>query len=187
MSGSPGLSPLIRGQLDALMSWADLPREKSDTLRSVWELLTHESLDRAAIPPFPGLSFINANGLPFQWVLRFSDGSPGFGFLCEVGRPGETVQQRLMQSRERLTYACDVVGAARPLWMKDLIARVLPTDDEVWPVHWRSAMWIGVAASKAGVQLKPYFNLNYGSARQRWLRVGRVLQDLGRRRALERL
>jgi hypothetical protein len=48
-------------------------------------------------------------------------------------------------------------------------------------------MWIGVAASKTGIQFKPYFNLNRDSSRERWLRAGWILKLLGRERAVERL
>lgn len=187
LTGAPGLTVLIGEQLDALSHWAGLAHGTSDRLRKVFTLLTRESLDRPASPPFRGLSCINANGLPFQWVLRFSDQSPGFGFLCEIGAPGETAHQRYAQSLERLNSACELLAVPRPLWIGKVCAQLIPAENDAWPAHWRSAMWMGVAASQVGIQLKPYFNLNRGSARERWLRVGWILRDLGREHSLQRL
>lgn len=178
----------IREQLSSLASVTDLPQVHRARIEKIFALLTRESLNQAPKPPFPGLSYINANGLPFQWVFRFGGAKSGFGFLCEVGKPGDRPQQRLKLSLERLELACDVIGSPRSFWLRNIVDRVIPPqEDEPWPPHLKSALWVGVAAGAAGIQLKPYLNLNRGTARERWLRAGWVLKDLGRTRSLERL
>jgi len=177
----------VRLQLDALSEWGNTGAEACGRLVSVFEALTGEALDRPANPPFPGLSFINADGLPFQWVFRFSRAQSGFGFVCESGKPGDSPQQRLEYSLERFNMACDIAGVTRPSWFRDVTAAIMPPGNESLPAHWRSAMWMGVAASRTGIQLKPYLNLNRGTARERWMRAGWTLKHLGRLESLERL
>src|SRR5260370_14957741 len=67
-NGPASLGSLIEGQLDRLLPIYAPDAATAQTVRRLFWLLTAESLDRLAAPPFGGLSFINANGLPFQWV-----------------------------------------------------------------------------------------------------------------------
>ncbi len=179
------IADYIRSQLVALIDWAGMKPNSAASLTQSFLLLTRESLDQPVQPCYPGLSYINANGLPFQWVLRFGSDLNGLGFLCEVGTPGELPTQRFTKSLHRLDQVCEAIGSKRPLWLRDVAARLVPRDH--WPLKWRSAMWIGIGASANALLVKPYFNLNRDSARERWLRVGWVLQDLGRSRSLEYL
>jgi hypothetical protein len=48
-----------------------------------------------------------------------------------------------------------------------------------------SAIWIGAAPVPGCIVLKPYFNLNRNTPRERWLRIGRMLAELQRPRSLE--
>jgi hypothetical protein len=151
----------IKLQLTALTEWRNYDAALRRRLVCIFEALTSEALDRAATPPFSGLSFINGDGLPFQWVLRFSPAKSGFGFVCETGKPGDNTQQRLALSLERLNLACDIAGVTRPFWFGDVVAAVMPPVGESLPAHWRSAMWMGVASadsdarSNTGILLKP--------------------------------
>src|SRR5882724_7021676 len=81
-----------------------------------------------------------------------------------VGTPGDSSQRRYALSRERLAQA--VEGSHCSLrWFDRVTGILIPNEDEPWQSHWRSAMWVGVAATSKGILLKPYFNLNRGSAR----------------------
>jgi hypothetical protein len=176
------LGQRIGEQLYALAGWAGVSAQTREELERAFALFTRESLDQPVSPPFGGLSRINASGLPFQWLIRCAANGAGFGFLCEAGRPGTAPEERFELSMRRL-----LDWDARATWFADIAAIVMPGPSEAWPAHWRSAMWMGAGPSPGGVQVKPYLNLNRGPARDRWLRVGYVLQQLGRLRSLERL
>lgn len=163
-----------------------MPNPVGDKLCRVFRLLTAESLDQAEDGPHPGLSRINADGLPFQWVLRVGGTGAGFGFLCEAGTPGDTPRNRYALSRQRLRSASGICGRSSE-WLDAVANLLVPQSENDWPEHWRSALWVGVAPSPEGIVLKPYFNLNAGNARDRWMRAGRVLQALGRNRSLASL
>ncbi|MFD0277884.1 hypothetical protein ACFVHB_28805 [Kitasatospora sp. NPDC127111] len=184
------LDRLVGGQLRSLAAAARLPRPTAERLREVFDVLTRESLDRETAGAYPGLSRINANGLPFQWSTCFSTaGRPAsVRFLCESGTAGTGAGDRLRVSLDRLGEACRILGLPGvPRWFEqDLLPAVLPDGDDL-PAHWRSALWTGVGAAGATVALKPYLNLCRDRPLDRWRRVGRVLDSLGRARALERL
>jgi len=57
----------------------------------------------------------------------------------------------------------------------------------MWPTYWRSAAWVGVGVFGQSLTLKPYFNLNHGNYRERWLRAGWLLKVLSREHALAQL
>ena len=107
------------------------------------------------------------------------------GFLCEAGRPGDSTNDRYRLSRQRLELACKI--CARPTAWLDEVSNLLIPKSASLPQSWRSAIWLGVTQQSQGIVLKPYFNLNVDSARDRWLKAGRVLQMLGRPRGLEML
>ncbi|MEU4065739.1 hypothetical protein AB0F25_25515 [Streptomyces wedmorensis] len=184
------LEQLVGGQLQGLSAAARLPHATADRLRAVFTVLTRESLDRPCADGYPGLSAINANGLPFQWSACFGarKAPPTVRFLCESGTPGTAARERLALSLDRLGQACRLVGLSGvPRWYTDqVLARLLPCDED-WPAHWRSALWTGVGAADQTIALKPYVNLCRGAPLERWRRVGWVLKSLGRDRALERL
>ncbi|MGW4895333.1 hypothetical protein ACWEQL_24140 [Kitasatospora sp. NPDC004240] len=184
------LDHLVGGQLRSLAAAARLPHATAERLGAVFEVLTRESLDRATAEAYPGLSRINANGLPFQWSACFSTAGPpaAVRFLCESGTPGTGVRERLELSLDRLGRACRVLGLPGvPGWFtRDVLPTVLP-DGRDLPPHWRGALWTGVGAAGPTVALKPYLNLDRDRPLDRWRRVGRVLRALGRERALERL
>jgi hypothetical protein len=184
------LDQLVGRQLWRLSAAAGLPQATTERLSAVLTVLTRESLGRPAAEHYPGLSGINANGLPFQWSASFGSEKPPatVRFLCESGTPGTTARERLPLSLDRLGQACRLVGLPGvPQWYTDhVLARVLPHPED-WPAHWRSALWTGVGASGRAIGLKPYVNLRRDSPLQRWRRVGWVLKDLGRDRALETL
>lgn len=184
------LDRLVGGQLRSLAAAARLPHATTERLGEVFDALTRESLDRTAAEAYPGLSRINANGLPFQWSACFSTVGPSGAvrFLCETGTPGTAACERLEMSLDRLGQACRILGLPGvPRWFaQDVLPTVLP-DGGSLPGHWRSALWTGVGAAGATVALKPYLNLCRDRPLDRWRRVGRVLRSLGRERALERL
>lgn len=181
------LAAVVAGRLDGLAATCALAPASAVALRRLLALFAAQSLDRSAAPPFDGLSFINASGLPFQWVLNFAAEGAGLGFLCEVGRPGAPAARRLAQTLDRVAAACRILGWPPPDFLPRAAEILLPGSGEPWPQHWRSAAWVGVAARGAAVAVKPYFNLNRGTCRERWLRAGRLLKALGRERALARL
>ncbi len=178
---------MVQAQFSSLARIAELPTTVESRLRDVLSLLTADSLDQRAGGPFQRLSGINANGLPFQWVLRTSAAGEAFGFVCEVGNSRDSPYQRFLRSRAHLKEACALCTPATTDWLDGLIDRIVPVSPQAWPEHWLSGIWIGVSPSPAGVVLKPYFNLNLGSARERWLRAGYVLQALGRHSGLASL
>ncbi|MGW6915278.1 hypothetical protein ACWGB8_15890 [Kitasatospora sp. NPDC054939] len=184
------LDHLVCGQLRSLAAAARLPHATAERLGAVFDVLTRESLDRATADAYPGLSRINANGLPFQWSACFSTAGPpaAVRFLCESGTPGTGAHERLEMSLDRLGRACRVLGLPGvPRWFaRDVLPTVLP-DATDFPAHWRSALWTGVGAAGSTVALKPYLNLCRDRPLDRWRRVGLVLRSLGREHALERL
>lgn len=182
----PHLGHLIARQAAALGRHGNAGAATRGQIAGLLDLFTEEALDRRHPPPFQGLSAINANGLPFQWVLRFSSGSLGWGFLCELGPPGKHPHARQVETLRRVDSAAAILGMAPATWLADIARVVLPEAPD-WPAHWRSGAWVGVTCLRDSIGLRPYFNLNRSSARERWLRVGRVLQMLGRGHALARL
>lgn len=179
----PHLGQLIARQAAALGQHCNADDVTRQRITGLLDLFTAEALDRPALSPFDGLSAINADGLPFQWVLRLGASSPGWGFLCEVGPSGTAPIARSAETLQRVERAAAMLGMAPSTWLSDVARLLLPSASD-WPVHWRSGAWIGVACKGDAIGLRPYFNLNRGNARERWLRVGRVLQLLGREQAL---
>src|SRR5579872_906102 len=175
---------LIGRQLSQLCAVSDWDPAVGRQLQYLFELLTAESLDQPAAESYPGLSHINASGLPFQWVLRAGKAASGCGFLCEVGNPGDSPHTRCRLTRERLRLAAGV--GTRTSDFEKVLDILVPQDCPL-PEHWRSALWVGVVPTSSGVLLKPYFNLNRGAPRERWLRAGQVLRSLGRERSLAML
>lgn len=180
------LGQVIARQAAALGRHGNAGAATREQIAELLELFTAEALERRPAPPFEGLSAINANGLPFQWVLRFGAGDLGWGFLCELGPPGKHPHARQVDTLRRVDGAAAILGMAPAAWLADIAAIVLPEAGD-WPAHWRSGAWVGVTCLRDTIGLRPYFNLNRSSARERWLRVGRVLQMLGREHALARL
>lgn|GEM_PF-1823468 len=182
----PHLGVLVRSQAMALGRHCGTSPAKRQQIDALIAMLASEALDRPAVPPFYGLSAINADGLPFQWVLRFGRGSPGWGFVCEVGTPGTAPIARHVETLRRIQVAASMLDLPSSEWLNDIAGIVAPVD-ESWPEHWRSGTWVGVACKGDEIGLRPYFNLNTGGPRERWLRIGHVLARLGRRQALARL
>ena len=183
---TPHLGDLVRRQAMALGRHCGARPATRQRIDALITLLATEALDRPAVAPFPGLSAINADGLPFQWVLRLGAGAPGWGFLCEVGTPGTAPAARQAETLRRIGAAAALLDMPAPAWLHD-IARIVAPADAAWPAHWRSGAWVGVACKGDDIGLRPYFNLNRGGARDRWLRIGQVLARLGRHQALARL
>ena len=173
-------------QLHGLSRWARLPASSEAAAETALRALTAGSLDRPARPPFGGLSFINADGLPFQWCLRLRPEGAGFAFLCEAGAPGTSARDRCAVSLAALRATLPALGVEWPTDLDPVLRIILP-DAAAFPPHWRSAIWTGVAVGATGIALKPYFNLNRDTPRERWERLGHVLLALGRPRSLERL
>jgi hypothetical protein len=183
VTARPGLllADAVRGQFDRLAGWAALPPRVAQQAGRVLEALTEGALQRPAVPPFDGLSRINANGLPFQWSFSFAPGAVrSLRFLCEPGVPGASGRQRFSFAGDCLARALDGLGIAYPSWLEDCVFAHLVPPDDAWPRHWRSALWFGVGAAPGGVLVKPYVNLNWGMPLERWRRIGRVFQALGR-------
>lgn len=186
-AGRPALLACVREQLEGLFRLGGQGPAASARVREILGLLTDESLDQPAEGPFEGLSFINADGVPFQWVARIGEGGVDWGFLCETGRPRSPGPERLALTLDRLRAASRVAGCAPPVVLETVADLFGPAPGEGWPGHWRSAIWTGVSVGGEAVRLKPYFNLNRGDARDRWLRVGWALKALGREHALEQV
>src|SRR5215472_15775538 len=74
IGAAPHLGASIRRQLVALSRRYAPIGIAAGQIKNVYEILTQDSLDRPWVPPFAGLSFINADGLPFQWVFSFDSG-----------------------------------------------------------------------------------------------------------------
>jgi hypothetical protein len=188
MAAASRLSEVVGRQLKALCRWASLPPASEAGITAAFAFLTDGAMDRPPVAPFSGFSQINADGLPFQWSFCF-DSSRGRSvrFLCEAGIPGEGAISRYRHSTVQLDRACTALGIPHPRWLWDIVfAHTLPPE-HAWPAHWRSAVWFGVGASRNGLLIKPYINLNDGDPVVRWRRVGHVLHALGRLAALEEL
>lgn len=182
------LSEVVREQLDSLTRWAALPVAVAGRTERVFELFTEDALCQPAVGAYPGLSQINANGLPFQWSFCFGKESErSLRFLCEAGQPGKSPGQRLKHSLALLHEATADLGIDYPAWLWECVLPLALPKAGDWPAHWRSALWFGVGASHKGVLIKPYINLNRGSPLERWRRLGWILKELGRFGALERL
>lgn len=184
----PTLGAVVRGQFERLADWAALPQAVAHRAASVLEALTEGALDRPAAPPFDGLSRINANGLPFQWSFSLArGGARSLRFLCEPGAPGTSARQRCGVARACLARALRALDVPDARWLDDCVLPLLLPGDAHWPEHWRSALWFGAGASARGVLIKPYLNLNRDAPLERWRRLGRVFQSLGRQADLEAL
>ena len=181
MAGAALLEKVVGRQLDGLIGWAALPDPVAQAVRLAFTALSDGALDRPACPPFTGLSRINANGLPFQWSFSFGpDGERSVRFLCEAGKPGQSALERLAYSKACLRQAIAALGATMPHWLEPCVLNTVLPDLDNWPAHWRSALWFGVGASRRGLLIKPYVNLNWGTPLERWRRLGAVLAALGR-------
>ena len=78
-AGAPNLGAAVKTQLASLADVCGIAETPRLCVQRIFEIFTRESLDRPAVVPFRGLSFINADGLPFQWVFNFCAGASG---LC---------------------------------------------------------------------------------------------------------
>lgn len=178
---------VVSGQLEALIAWSGLSIDHANKTRDAYRILSRNALDRSVAGRYDGLSRINPDGLPFQWSFCIDGGGPSVRFLCEVGPPGSSVEERLRLSQVALAQALEALGIPRPSWLwEDVIPTVFAAPDSL-PPRWLSAMWFAVEANQRHVLLKVYINLEHGSPRERWERVGRVLLDLGRRESLKKL
>lgn len=187
IGATPNLKAVITDQFFSLVQARKSSLDATQPIERIFGLLTRDSLDRPVADSYQGLSHINANGLPFQWVFSLSSKSPAWGFLCECGRQNSPVAFRANQTLALIDVVCGEVGAHHPTFLKDFSRRLIPGPDEAWPEHWRSAIWVGVSVTDGRIVIKPYFNLSLGSVKDRWLRAGWVLRDLGRDEALKRL
>jgi hypothetical protein len=175
------LKDAVARQLDGVIGWAGLPGPIAHAVRLAFTGLTEGALGRPAAPPFTGLSRINANGLPFQWSFSLGpDSERSVRFLCEAGQPGQSAIERLAVSRTCLAGTIGALGCTMPAWLDPCVFKHVLPDADTWPGHWRSALWFGVGATHKGLLIKPYVNLNRGTALERWRRLGTVLAALGR-------
>jgi hypothetical protein len=86
---------------------------------------------------------------------------------------------------ERLGDVCALLGIeSLPRLRRVAETHLIP---DVWPAHWRSAIWTAAGANARGIGLKAYFNLTAGTPVERWRRAGNLLLSLGRRESLARL
>ena len=182
----PHLGAHLGAQLEGLLRLYRPDNNAAGRIRRIFALFTKDSLDRPAVPPFTGLSYINADGLPFQWVLRLDQGG-GWGFLCETGPIGAAPAARLGHTLGLIEQGCIAAHGHAPLFLDRAAALLAPPAGELWPAHLRSAAWVGVALKGNALRIKPYFNLNWGNCRDRWLRAGWILKELARPAALARL
>ena len=180
------IASVIEEQLRRLADAAGLGASRRSELFQVLRRLGSDSLARSVAECYGGLSRINANGLPWQWSFTLG-GDRGVRFLCESGTPGSPGPARARACLRSLEGLCAELGWRYPHWLGDQVADILLPSPGHWPKGWHSAIWFAAGASRGGVGLKVYFNLNRDSALERWRRAGRVLQGLGRTRALERL
>jgi hypothetical protein len=186
VAAARNLKTVVSAQLESLLCLENKSYGNDFRVARIFDLFTQDSLNRPALPPFDGLSYINADGLPFQWVLSFRTGSHAWGFLCECGRPGSEASTRLGLTLRLIDEACKEIGRPPPNFLACIEKRLIPNANELWPPHWRSAAWVGVAVERDKVSIKPYFSLTSGTLRDRWLKAGWVLRDLGRDDALRR-
>jgi len=181
------LAEIVHKQLFALSNWADIPSDISDTLDSVFRILTRESLNRPATPPFAGLSQINPSGLPFQWSFCINSKKPQVRFLCEAGYPGTAVLERLELSLQKLGEICPPLGLPYPSWLDDIVLpHIFPNTCRL-PSDWTSAIWFALGAGASGICPKVYINLMQDQPFMRWRRLGYVLRDLDRLDSLKKL
>ena len=182
--------PLLREaaeqQLQLLSAAAGLPPANQRRLQQVFSLLSGDALDRPAEPHYPGLSHINASGLPLQWSVAAGEPLPSVRFLTECGPVGAPGPERLANSFARLQQAARLIGAENAALQAEQLTRqhLLPN---AWPAHWRSALWSAAGAVGNHIALKIYCNLTAGDPASRWRRAGQLLATLGRTTALESL
>lgn len=176
----------------ALEDWSaaiDLGPSAAVEAQRLLAVLGAEALELPPALRYPGLSAINANGLPCQWLVSLGpELRPSLRFLVEAGQPGRSVAERCAFSLGRFGEAAASIGAAGA-WDRilPLLRRWVLPEIGSWPEHWRSAVWSAAAVTRDGAALKVYLNLNRDDPIARWRRVGWVLRDLGREASLERL
>ncbi|KAA3609588.1 MAG: hypothetical protein DWQ01_09675 [Planctomycetota bacterium] len=185
---SPRAFLQIESQLRAFSSWAGLPDKIQNRLHQTFRTLCRESLNQKIKRKYPGLSEINASGLPFQWSLCLGKPeltAPSVRFLCEVGVPGSHGKDRQQLSLARLRQCSQSLHLGdHGRWLEGAKQFLLP---DTWPESWYSSVWIAVGANAKGCLLKPYFNLNHGTPKQRWDCIGQFLAASGRLQNLETL
>jgi len=181
------LGKVIESQLMTLADVADLNKATRAHLRNAFLILTAESLQQSPTPPFKGLSRINPNGLPFQWSFCLNNAKPTVRLVCEAGEPGTSAYTRYKLSLQKLHTLCHMLDKPYPSWLTNVVIKEVMPEIDDWPEGWESALWFAVAATDNQLYLKIYLNLNRSAPLDRWRRVGRVLQGLGRHESLKTL
>ncbi len=101
--------------------------------------------------------------------------TPSLRLLVEPGGTRCTVARQIDAALAVADQAIDVLGwQGATADLNGIIRRAFPpTADEVR--NWWGGIWLGLAASPEGTQLRLYLNLRFGGAQARWQRVADIL------------
>lgn len=183
------LFELYLGQLHELSKVLGL-NAQHDWLRFklIYTLLTYESLNHPVGIPYCGLSYINNDGIPFQFSLSLgASGCNDLRFICEAGKPHSPIAKRMVDSVNLSRRLLTLMGAG-PAWqnLEMVFKHVLPEKNEI-PQFWRSAVWFAMGFRPGQCMAKIYMNINRGDIIYRWKLVGSLLKKTGRYQSLEAL
>jgi hypothetical protein len=175
------LVDLVRGHVERLVSTFGLA-DQAIRVERAYRALAASSLRIAPDACRPELSRINADGTPFQFALHIGAAHPpALQFVGEAGPLGRG-GDRIASGLACLDALGDVLG------LSDEVARVRPWLD-AWTVRQygdasasaAGAFWFAPAfAPHAPPALTIYLNNAWGRAEDRWSRLGRVCEQLGR-------
>lgn len=163
---------LVRTQLEDLVFRFRLTGRKAQVLKA-YDLICRESMDLPIGRRPPNFSRINVDGMPFQYSISLGSRRPSLHFLSEVGVPGSSVARRMKLSLERIEKLASLFGADENLdFVRLLINRVIPSDDQALLADPSGALWIGVdVGPEAPPKLTVYINAKWGEEMESWNRL----------------
>lgn len=181
------LSTQIRAHLhNLIVAYGLISQERR--IKSLFDLLTAESLAVDSADLTPAWSTINNNGIPFQLVV--SSGPSVLRFLTEVGAGGLSPKESVTLSYQRLRRVCDALGIGEHFGSIEKLGDILlpQQDPEVLRTLRAGTIWIGLGFAKNGAaRLSTYFDGRWGSHEERWLRLFELLLSTGCNRSAAQL
>jgi hypothetical protein len=157
-----------------MLSRAGFSQSRRETLWTVFDLLTDESLAASPEAGKPRFSGICRDGSPWQFCAVLGAPNPApVRFLTEAGRWGDTLAQRNVLGVARIPQALRAAGHADCGPEISRLAEAVPKDTE----HF-AGLWIGVAAGPSmAPRFRAYANIGWGTVEERWLRLIGLLGD----------
>jgi hypothetical protein len=150
----------------------------------------------------PALAFLRSTGIALapSWPNAGSDVAAGafpieFSFtrgrdsdlrlLAEPCRPGESLLPRIVAGVEAVDRSiAGLFGASAAAAARALVQNILPEDEEIPNLTWRSALWLAIRTNGTQSGIRTYVNAQFREPAERWRRMGRALSAGGFSEAL---